>query len=163
MRTNNRPYKVIYASYLRRLVAGIIDLIFVGLFPKAAKLFSPPMPITSLSNPLPTEELTKSYIDVINTRADFHYQLLIFSFSLIPMILISFLISKYGFSPGKKIVGIKVQRKNGERLSFGRAFLREFTKGISAIPFGLGYFWIFIDKEKQAWHDKFADSLVVNA
>jgi len=41
-------------------------------------------------------------------------------------------------------------------------FLREaFGKTISAMVLYLGFIWIFIDEENQAWHDKIFNSNVV--
>jgi uncharacterized RDD family membrane protein YckC len=36
-------------------------------------------------------------------------------------------------------------------------------KIVSGIPFDLGYFWMLWDKEKQTWHDKVANDVVVPA
>jgi uncharacterized RDD family membrane protein YckC len=29
------------------------------------------------------------------------------------------------------------------------------------LPFGLGYFWVAFDKKKQSFHDKLANTLVI--
>jgi uncharacterized RDD family membrane protein YckC len=56
-----------------------------------------------------------------------------------------------GQTPGKKICGIKVIDFN--------------TGGPigSGIPIYLGYLWMLWDKEKQCWHDKVANDVVVPA
>lgn len=57
---------------------------------------------------------------------------------------------------------LKVVRTNGSNLSFGRAFLREVIgKFVSGLVLYLGYLWAFWDKNRQAWHDKIADTYVV--
>jgi uncharacterized RDD family membrane protein YckC len=66
-----------------------------------------------------------------------------------------------GFTPGKAILGLKVVRKNGAKLSFGRSLLRFFSYWISAIPLFLGYFWVLWDPKRQAWHDKIAGTQVL--
>ena len=67
-----------------------------------------------------------------------------------------------GQTLGKKALGIRVvDLGGGGSIGFGRAFLRYIGRIVSAIPLFLGYFWMLWDKEKQTWHDKFANSVVV--
>ena len=65
---------------------------------------------------------------------------------------------------GKKAIGIRVYDfREGGSIGYGRGLLRQFGKWLSAIPLGLGYFWMLWDKEKQCWQDKIAGSVVVPA
>jgi uncharacterized RDD family membrane protein YckC len=66
-----------------------------------------------------------------------------------------------GFTPGKALLGLKVVRKNGTKLSFGRSLLRFFSYWISAIPLFLGFFWVLWDSKRQGWHDKIAGTQVL--
>ena len=66
-----------------------------------------------------------------------------------------------GFTPGKALLGLKVVRKNGARISFGRSLLRFFSYWISAIPLFLGFFWVLWDPKRQGWHDKIAGTQVM--
>ena len=67
-----------------------------------------------------------------------------------------------GQTLGKKALGIRVvDLGGGGSIGFGRAFIRYIGRIVSAIPLFLGYFWMLWDKEKQTWHDKFANSVVV--
>jgi uncharacterized RDD family membrane protein YckC len=70
--------------------------------------------------------------------------------------------SERGQTVGKMALGIRVYDfRAGGSIGYGRAFIRQIVKIISAIPLGLGYFWMIWDKEKQAWHDKAATDVVV--
>jgi len=63
---------------------------------------------------------------------------------------------------GKRALGIRViGLSDGAPIGYGRGFIRWIGRYVSAIPLGLGYFWMLWDKEKQTWHDKFAGSVVV--
>jgi uncharacterized RDD family membrane protein YckC len=73
----------------------------------------------------------------------------------------TFFWSLVGFTPGKAILGLKVVRSNGEKLSFGRSLVRFFSYWISAIPLFLGFFWVLWDSKRQCWHDKIAGSQVI--
>ena len=67
-----------------------------------------------------------------------------------------------GQTLGKKALGIRVVDLGGDgSIGYGRAFIRYIGRIVSAIPLFLGYFWMLWDKEKQTWHDKFANSVVV--
>jgi uncharacterized RDD family membrane protein YckC len=69
-----------------------------------------------------------------------------------------------GATPGKQIVGIRiVDMRTGGPIGYGRAFIRWIMKIVSGIPLYLGYLWMLWDKEKQTWHDKVADCVVVPA
>jgi uncharacterized RDD family membrane protein YckC len=66
-----------------------------------------------------------------------------------------------GYTPGKAILGLKVVRKNGGKLSFGRSLLRFFSYWISMLPLFLGFFWVLWDSKRQGWHDKIAGTQVL--
>ena len=69
-----------------------------------------------------------------------------------------------GQTLGKKALGIRVYDfRQGGSIGYGRGFLRQIGKYLSAIPLGLGYFWMLWDKEKQCWQDKIAGTVVVPA
>lgn len=69
-----------------------------------------------------------------------------------------------GATPGKRICGIRVYdlRAGAPQIGYGRAFVRWLIKSfISGSIFFLGYLWMLWDREKQTWHDKIADTVVV--
>jgi len=68
-----------------------------------------------------------------------------------------------GYTPGKKLLGLHVvNSKTGNNPGFGAMFLREIVgRVLSALFFGIGYFWALFDKNSQAWHDKLANTVVV--
>jgi uncharacterized RDD family membrane protein YckC len=70
--------------------------------------------------------------------------------------------SPSGQTVGKKALGIRViDFRTGGSIGYGRAFIRWIGRYVSAIACLLGYFWMLWDKEKQTWHDKFANDVVV--
>ena len=70
--------------------------------------------------------------------------------------------SARGQTVGQMALGIRViDFNNGGPIGYGRAFIRWIVSIISAIPLFLGYFWMLWDKEKQCWHDKAANDVVV--
>ncbi|HUV47304.1 MAG TPA: RDD family protein [Candidatus Bathyarchaeia archaeon] len=134
------------ASALHRLIAGLIDfLILVSLYLQ---------PVFWL---LSTENLT----GLLNR----FLVLIFYFFILIPLFyvfIISLLITKFGGTLGKLFTGTKIVTSEGKKLSFKRAFFRNYIGYIvSGIFFWLGFFWIIIDKERRGWHDQIADTYVI--
>lgn len=66
-----------------------------------------------------------------------------------------------GRTPGKMLLGLRVIQASGDPMTPGVAFLRWVGYLISAIPFGLGFLWVALDRRKQGWHDKIAATLVI--
>ncbi|RNL51234.1 RDD family protein [Pedobacter jejuensis] len=69
--------------------------------------------------------------------------------------------SKRQATIGKRLVNIKVTDLEGSRILLGRSFIRNFSKIISVIPAFFGYFYSFLNKKNQCWHDIAADTLVI--
>ena len=65
-----------------------------------------------------------------------------------------------GQTPGKRVMGVRIVRTDGERLKFGNAIRREIGYVISGILF-LGYLWILFDNRRQGFHDKLAGTIDV--
>jgi uncharacterized RDD family membrane protein YckC len=67
-----------------------------------------------------------------------------------------------GQSLGKKACGIRVVDLSlGGPIGPGRALIRWICRWISLVALGLGYLWMLWDPEKQTWHDKLANAVVV--
>jgi len=67
-----------------------------------------------------------------------------------------------GATPGKLLVGIKVVRPDGEKISFLRGIGRHFATWLSGIILCLGYIMAAFTDNKQALHDMLADTWVVD-
>jgi uncharacterized RDD family membrane protein YckC len=67
-----------------------------------------------------------------------------------------------GQTLGKRVMGIRVIDFNtGGPIGYSRAFIRYIGRIVSAIVIYIGYLWMLWDREKQTWHDKFANDVVV--
>ncbi|MEM8566622.1 MAG: RDD family protein [Bacteroidota bacterium] len=69
--------------------------------------------------------------------------------------------SKFQGTVGKMALGIKVTDANGERVSFGTAFLRNLGKILSQIIIYIGFLMAAFTEKKQGLHDMIANTLVV--
>jgi uncharacterized RDD family membrane protein YckC len=67
-----------------------------------------------------------------------------------------------GQTPGDAALSIRVVGKDdGAPIGYGRAFIRWLVSLVSGVVILLGYLWMLWDSEKQTWHDKAANSVVV--
>ncbi|MGE5334193.1 MAG: RDD family protein [Nitrososphaerota archaeon] len=66
-----------------------------------------------------------------------------------------------GQTPGKWVLGLRVVRTDGRRLTIWRGVLRYLAYWLSALPLFLGFIWIIVDAKRQGWHDKIADTCVI--
>ncbi len=62
---------------------------------------------------------------------------------------------------GKRLLGLRVCDLNGTPLGFPRTFIRNFSKLLSAIPLGIGFFTAMFSFNSRAWHDFLAKAVVV--
>ena len=68
-----------------------------------------------------------------------------------------------GATPGYNVFGIGIISINGTQVSIKQIIVRTIFSFFSVIPLGLGYVWIAIDANRQAWHDKIAGTYVIKA
>jgi len=67
-----------------------------------------------------------------------------------------------GQTPGNAALSIRVVGKDdGATIGYGRAFVRWLVSLVSGFVILIGYLWMLWDSEKQTWHDKAANSVVV--
>lgn len=66
-----------------------------------------------------------------------------------------------GRTIGKWLLGLRVIGRDGHPPTIGRSIIRVVGYGLSAIAFWLGYIWVLIDDDRQAWHDHLAHTWVI--
>ncbi len=74
-----------------------------------------------------------------------------------------FFLRKFDATPGKLMVGVKVRRADGAKLSSGRIVARWLCLGLDWLTLGLGYIMAAFDDEKRALHDRICDTRVIKA
>ncbi|MEC6881923.1 RDD family protein [Photobacterium sp. NCIMB 13483] len=96
------------------------------------------------------------------------------SFAIGPMdIMINYLLPFVGVilfwiyksaTPGKMVIKAQIVDANtGNKPSVKQSVIRYLGYFVSTIPLGLGLMWVGWDKRKQGWHDKLANTVVVNS
>lgn len=136
-----------YAGFWRRFFASCIDGIFLVI---AARLFV---------------SVTYAIVDV--NVFDVISVLIWWAVFLGLIILISWLYyacqesSRHQATIGKRALGMIVTDRQGNRISFGRATGRFFSRYISILSLLIGYLIQPFTRKRQALHDKIAGTLVV--
>lgn len=132
-----------FASFDLRLLASVIDHFLIFLVYCAIILFSfifiegKDLRIMTFLVPLPSVFIAKLIYGSIAESA------------------------KNQATIGKRLVNIKVTDLEGSPISFGKSLGRNFAKIFSVIPVFFGYFYSFLNKKNQCWHDIAADTLVI--
>ena len=120
------------ASFGLRLVAAIIDSILVGIVGLVG-----------------TVVFNQALGNLINLALGFAYYTYLEG-------------SPSGQTVGKRAMNIRVvDLESGGSIGTSRALIRYVGRFLSAIACGVGFLWMLWDKEKQTWHDKLANSVVV--
>lgn len=66
-----------------------------------------------------------------------------------------------GWSPGKRVLGLRIVTSEGRPPGVMRGFARTVGMLLSFLALGLGHLWAFWDRRRQCWHDKLAGTYVV--
>jgi uncharacterized RDD family membrane protein YckC len=66
-----------------------------------------------------------------------------------------------GTTIGGIVLGLKVVRYDGKPVTFAVALVRSLVSALSAAVLFLGFIAIFWDRDRQAWHDKVAGTIVL--
>ena len=69
---------------------------------------------------------------------------------------------KFGGTPGKRILKIKIlDEKTGQHLTLAKSLLRYIGYFVSIFTLFIGFFWVAFDQKKKGWHDHIAGTIVV--
>jgi uncharacterized RDD family membrane protein YckC len=152
-----------YASFGARLGAWLIDVIIIGCVQFV--VVAPIMTFlgfgiaAQVQDGEVTEEAALGMIGAILAMVG-SAMLVTFAITILYFALMES--SKSQATLGKLAVGIKVVDTEGNRLSFGKAFLRSIGKIISGMIMYIGYIMAAFTEKKQGLHDLIANTLVIN-
>jgi uncharacterized RDD family membrane protein YckC len=66
-----------------------------------------------------------------------------------------------GQTLGLKAWRLRVERRDGARITWSGALARFLAAAPSLAPLGLGLLWVLVDREGLAWHDRLSGTRVV--
>ena len=67
----------------------------------------------------------------------------------------------WGATPGKRLLGMSIERPDGSRIGPGRAVARYFAAMLSMLLLGVGFIMAGLREDKRALHDLICDTVVV--
>ena len=82
------------------------------------------------------------------------------------LILVCFLFFGWFWTHGGQTLGMRawrlqLRRIDGQNLTWSTAVVRFTSALLSWIALGLGFFWVALDPQNRAWHDRLSKSIVV--
>ena len=92
-------------------------------------------------------------------------QFVLISLSInLPLTLIyqTFFNGRTGATPGKRLMGLRVERADGMPLGYSGAAVRCLAELVTSMTLGFGYLMIAFNPEKRALHDRIAKTRVVH-
>ncbi len=140
------PQKLEYAGFWIRVCAKLIDtIIFAGISAAVILIFGVVTGISFRNPENPT------IFSTIRTTLN-----LLISWGL-PI----FLLGRYGATPGKMLLGLKVIKSDGERVTYLRAFCRFLSEMISFLILCIGFIMVAFREDKTGLHDIICDTRVI--
>lgn len=147
-----------YASFLKRLGAYIIDSLILSTPFYIWIIYTATSTISNLSSMegenMDAESMSDPMGGIMIAYLIFFIVYLLYN--------AYFESSPSGATIGKKLMKINVADTAGNRISFGKAFLRAIGKIISAIILCIGFIMAAFTEKKQALHDMIAGTNVYN-
>jgi len=145
-----------YAGVLHRILAVIIDHIILGI---VAFIIAMPLGVSAMTfsaagmNPMAMAANMMSWVV-------FGALILIIWLLYFP-----YFESTTGQTLGKRVMGIKVTKEDGKKLSFGDALIRTVLRIVDALPFAyiIGLIVIMVSQKKQRIGDMAVKTIVVKA
>ncbi len=158
----NRTLLGQYAGFITRGTALIIDIVIVSVSVIVINWMIS-LPVTYFLN-IDIQQCVQTpeaygFISALTCRF-ISFSWLFVTFVTAPLYF-SVLISLNGQTLGKYVMGVRVVRLDGRRLSFFQSFLRWIGYFLSAIPLGLGFFMSLVDDRRRTLHDRIVGTCVV--
>lgn len=160
-----------YASFDRRLIATTIDVLLLVLLSIPLNKFleivlfggkSSSQAVIDVLNNVSDTVHNQQIIQVLKAHGLFYKLILIQISSLLLMWMYCiFLWMHMNATVGKYIMKLKIITPQNKVLGFWRCNLRFFSYIPSVLFVFIGFFWIYFNKERRAWHDYIASTRVV--
>jgi uncharacterized RDD family membrane protein YckC len=140
-----------YASILMRALAKFLDGLIIGLPALLLIFFVLAVVVPPFAKNRANENLV--LLLVLGTIGVVAFAVVFFQIWCLP---------KYGGTPGKRILGLRVVTVDGGNISWGRAIGRFFGEWVTGmIPFWIGYLIAAFDPERRTVHDHIAGTRVI--
>lgn len=138
---------LVYAGGGKRLLAKLIDLVFMGAMATLVEGLSRKLFPDSFGG---GNEINEVYLVTM------------FIGMLLGMVYITWFVGKFGATPGKMVFRLKVVTPAGGKVGYGQAFGRYWAEFVVVwMTVMLGYLPILFDSQKRGVHDRLCNTRVV--
>lgn len=137
---------MVYASIGKRFAALVLDSLLVGLV-SVPLLFGG---IAVVASRQPSED-----------TGIFATLILMCTVGVWIVFYFTWFVGRYGATPGKMVLGIKIVRSDGSPVSYLRAFCRFLAHQVSANIMYIGFIIALFDEQKRGLHDHICDTRVI--
>jgi uncharacterized RDD family membrane protein YckC len=146
--------RTVFFQRVKEGVHGAGDLRYAGFWIRVVAKFIDSICLYALG--LPAQYIASSISDPLVAG------IVPMAFSLVIAVAFTvFFLGRFGATPGKMALGLKVVRADGLRISYMRAAGRHFAELVSSLILLIGYIMVAFDDEKRALHDRMCDTRVV--
>jgi uncharacterized RDD family membrane protein YckC len=146
---NAAPDAMVLASIGKRFAALIVDSILVGVV-SVPIAFAIMAFLSSTPNEPPSEETVTLYMLAM-----------IGALGLWVLFYMTWFVGRFGATPGKMLLGIKIVRSDGSPVSYLRAFARFWAHQLSANIMYIGFIIALFDEQRRGLHDHICDTRVI--
>ncbi len=137
------------AGFRVRLAAYFIDALAVTIFTSL---------VLMLFSDIPAKELWDLRNMFSDSDVSFRANLIN---ELIYLAYFTLAIGKWGQTLGKAMMGLKIVRRDGSKLTYMRSFARTISYNLSFIILGIGFLMIAFSTRKRGLHDRICDTSVL--
>jgi uncharacterized RDD family membrane protein YckC len=134
-----------YAGFWIRLAAYILDGILLLIIGFAVGL------LLAVLGVVETPDTAAGEVDVVSNLLGL----------LVGVAYTTFFLGRFGATPGKMALNLRVVRSDGSAISYLRAFARFWAEMLSGLLLLIGYIMVAFDREKRGLHDHICDTRVI--
>ena len=146
------PGRMVYAGFMVRWGAKIIDGIILGIFNFIVGMLGGLL-IARMQAGQPSKGVFGPAFGV---------QVVLWVIQMaVQVVFTTWFIGRYGATPGKMVCGLKVVTAEGGKVSYGRACGRAFAEWLSAMILYIGYLMAAYDDERRTLHDRICNTRVI--
>jgi uncharacterized RDD family membrane protein YckC len=138
-----------YAGFWIRLGAKLIDGMIIMVITLPLSFI---FPISFIFNP----GRMPDFMEILRQQS-----IVVVIGTLVRMLYTWLLVGRYGATPGKMLVGIRIVTAEGQRITYLRAFARYWGEFVSQLTCNIGYLLAAFDHEKRTLHDHMCNTRVV--
>ncbi len=151
-----------YAGFVTRLFALVVDLLLVlgavlimgFVITMILRFFNLNVWLSDIYDDLvQSSDFFRAATRVFAAVGGFWFVFLFYYILLLP--------ASAGVTVGKALMGVRVVRMDGTRLTATRSTRRYVTFWLAALPLFLGLLWVIVDDRRQGWHDKLSGTCVI--